>query len=296
MKAALISIAVLAVPGLALASPEDDVAKVVAATVQHLADGPTTFAKGAIVIGIRANVFNYDSGERLSGSSDGEPLDLKPHGRLWPMIMDKADPAGSKRTLGKVNVVIDPGSHTAWFQAPMEVVSGRGEAQTFHVSGVATADDKGAWSLRVFQAGVTLADRKLKDYVVLAPWAMMTWAATKEPQDTATIDWLKHHSFAKNAASGVVLVGGSAPQELATGPAAIKLAAEFDKLDMRAIEIAVTGTSLVTIGTALWLNTGNERDGEIEFGFAAYAVKEGAAWKWRSLQFFEDQFPRLGEP
>ena len=261
MKAALISIAVLALPGLALASPEDDVAALVGATVQHVADGPTTFGKGAIVIGIRANVFNYDTGERLSGANDGNPLDLKTHGRLWPMIMDKAEPTASKRTLGRVTVVVDPASHTAWFQAPLEVAPAKGDAHTFHVSGVATADDKGAWSLRVFQAGVTLADRQLKHYVVLAPWGMMTWATTKEPHDTAALDWFKHHSFAKNAASGVVLAGGSAPQELATGTAAIKLAAEFDKLDMRAIDVATTGTSLVTIGTALWLNTGNERDG-----------------------------------
>ncbi len=296
MKAALISLAVMAVPSVALASPEDDVGAIVGATVQHLADGPTTFAKGAIVIGIRANVFNYDTGERLSGANDGNSLDLKTHGRLWPMIMDNADPRASKRTLGKVTVVVDPASHTAWFQAPLEVAPVKGETRTFHVSGVATADAKGAWSLRVFQAGVTLADRKLKDFVVLAPWGMMKWAATKEPRDAAAIAWFKHHSFAKNAASGVVLAGGSAPQELATGPAAIKLAAEFDKLDMRAIDVATTGTSLVTTGTALWLNTGNERDGEIELGFAAYAVREAGAWKWRSLQFFEDQFPRIGEP
>ncbi|HUJ59747.1 MAG TPA: hypothetical protein VLX92_14685 [Kofleriaceae bacterium] len=295
MRAGLIAIALLAVPRLVHASPQADVAALVQATIDHMGDGPTTLAKGATVIGIRANVFDYDSGKRLSGDSDGNELDLKTHGRLWPMIMDKADPAGSKRTLGKVTVVVDPASHTAWFQAPLEVAPARGAKQTFHVSGVATADAKGTWSLRVFQAGVTLSDRELQHYVVLAPWDMMAWATTKGSQDAAVVDWFRHHSFAKNAASGVVLAGGSAPEELASGPAAVKLAATFDKLaNLRAIDITATDTALVATGTALWLNK-TERDGELEFGFAVYAVKEGGAWKWRSLQFYADQFPRVGE-
>jgi hypothetical protein len=293
MKAGLFSIALLFVPAAAHAGPEADVTAVVQATIDHLGDGPTTFAKGATVIGIRANLFDYDTGKRLSGESDGNDLDLKAHGRLWPMIMDKEDPATSTRTLGKVAVVVDPASHTAWFQAPLEVAPAKGTKQTFHVSGVATADAKGAWSLRVFQAGATLSNHDLQGYVVLAPWDNMGWAATTGAQDAAVIDWFKHHAFAKNAASGVVLAGGSAPDELATGPAAVKLASVFDKLaNLRAIDIHATDAGLVATGTALWLNK-TERDGELEFGFAIYAVKDGRAWKWRSLQFFTDQYPRM---
>lgn len=295
MIRARISIALLALPALAHAAPEDDVAALVQTTIDHLGGGPTTFAKGATVIGIRANVFDYDTGKRSSGANDGDDLDLTTHGRLWPMIMDKADPAASKRTLGKVAVVVDPASHTAWFQAPLDVAPTKGAKQTFHVSGVATSDAKGAWSLRVLQAGATLSDKDLRRYVVLAPWDMMGWASTTAGQDAAVTDWFKHHAFAKNAATGVVLAGGSAPGELARGPAAIKLAATFDKLtNLRAIEIHATDTGLVATGTALWLNK-TERDGELEFGFAIYAVKQAGAWKWRSLQFFSDQYPRIGE-
>ncbi len=295
MKAGLIPIALLLLPAAAHAGPEADVVALVQATIDHLADGPTTFARGASVIGARANVFDYDTGKRLSGASDGNELDVKPHGRLWPMIMDNADPAASKRTLGSVAVVIDAGSHTAWFQAPLEVAPAKGAKQTFHVSGVATADAKGAWSLRVFQAGATLSDHDLQGYVVLAPWDHMDWAATTGEQDAAVIGWFKHHAFARNAATGVAFAGGSAPGELATGPAAVKLAAVFDKLtNLRAIDIRATDDGLVATGTALWLNK-TERDGELELGFAIYAVKEAKAWKWRSLQFFTDQYPRIGE-
>jgi len=80
----------------------------------------------------------------------------------------------------------------------------------------------------------------------------------------------------------------SPPPEL--GPDGLPLSPDaFDKLaNLRAIEIRTTDTSLVATGTALWLNK-TERDGEPEFGFAIYAVKENGDWKWRSLQFFSDQ-------
>src|ERR1700755_3220787 len=104
MNAAWISLALLLLPALAQAGPQDDVAALVRTTIDHLSDGPTTLAKGATVIGIRANVFDYDSGKRLSGVNDGKDLDLQTHGGLWPLIMDKADPATSKRTLGKGSV------------------------------------------------------------------------------------------------------------------------------------------------------------------------------------------------
>ena len=295
MKAVWILAPLLLMPAAAIAAPEADVAAVVKATIDHLADGPTTFAKGATVIGIRANVFDYDTGKRLSGANDGSELDVKAHGRLWPMIMDKEDPASTTRTLGRVAVVVDAASRTAWFQAPLEVAASKGPKRTFHVSGVATADAGGAWSLRVFQAGATLTDRELANYVVLAPWDRMTWATTTGGQDAAVIDWFKRHAFAKNAAAGGVLAGGSAPAELATGPAAQKLAAVFDRItNLRAIELRVSDSGLVATGIALWLHK-TERDGELELGFAIYAVKDGGAWKWRSIQFFPSQYPRIGE-
>jgi hypothetical protein len=284
--ARLATIALLAVPGLAHASPGKDVMGLVNDTIDGMADGPKTLASDAIVIGIRGNIFDYGTGNRISGANDGRALDFKTHGRLWPMIMDKADPAASKRTLGGVTTVFDTAMHTAWFQASLDVVPTKGAAQTFHVSGVATADDAGAWSIRVFQAGATVADSALP--VVLATWDHTGWASTTGTQDAAIIGWFKHHTFAKNAASDA-LAGGSAPTELADGAAAVKLAAAFDKLaNLRAIEIRTTDTSLVATGTALWLNK-TERDGEPEFGFAIYAVKENGDWKWRSLQFFSDQ-------
>jgi hypothetical protein len=292
MNAARLAIAVVAVPGLAHASPEADVTAVVQATIDHLADGPTTIAKDATVIGIRANVFEYGTGKRVSGTNDGNALDFTTHGRLWPMIMDKADPAASKRALGKVAVIVD--GQTAWFQAPLQVAPTHGAAQTFHVSGVATADGKGAWSIRVFQAGATLSDSELARYVVLWPWDHAEWPATKEgTQEAAIISWFQHHTFAGNAATGGALAGGSAPDELAADSAAVKLAATFDHItNMRATDIRTTDDLLVATGSALWLNK-TERDGEVEFGFAVYAVKDHGAWKWRSLQFFSDQYPRM---
>jgi hypothetical protein len=78
MTRARISIALLALPALAHAGPEDDVAALVQTTIDHLGGGPTTFAKGATVIGIRANVFDYDTDR----NDDRRPSKRNSRGRL----------------------------------------------------------------------------------------------------------------------------------------------------------------------------------------------------------------------
>jgi hypothetical protein len=271
----------------ASASPEGDVEALVRTTVDHAADASSaaSFTKGATVIGIHANVFELDSGKITSGEHDETPIDFTSHGKLWPMLFGKEAPAGTRK-LGKVTVVVDATAHTAWFAAPLELPGKR----TMHVSGVALLQGD-RWLLRVLDAELAIPDSELAKHPVLAPLAAMTPPTPTTTLGKAIISWFKDHSLAKHAASGVVLAGGSAPKELASGAAAIKLAGTLDRLALVPIAIDAADTAPVAIGTAWLAISKREQDGVIQFGFTVYAVQEKGEWRWKSIQFADDQVP-----
>lgn len=277
--------AVAAAP--AAASPGSDVEALVQTTIDHVADASSaaSFTKGATVIGIHANVFELDTGKITGGEHDDMPIDFASHGKLWPMLFGKEAPAGTRK-LGKVTVVVDATAHTAWFAAPLALPGKR----TMHVSGVALLEGD-RWLLRVLEAALAVPDSELAKHPVLAPRIAMGWAATTTKLGKAIVSWFKGRSLAKHAASGVVLAGGSAPQELASGAAAIKLASTFDHIELLPIDLDAADTAPVAIGTAWLPISKEERDGVIQFGFTVYAVQEKGEWRWRSIQFAADQVP-----
>lgn len=271
----------------AAASPATDVEALVRTTIDHVADASSAagFTKGATVIGIHANVFEFDSGKIIGGEHDDTPIDFVRHGKLWPMLFGKEAPAGTRK-LGKITVVIDATAHTAWFAAPLELPGKR----TMHVSGVALLQGK-RWLLRVLDVELAIPDRELAKYPVLAPRIAMKPATPTTKLGKAIASWFKNDSLAKHAASGIVLAGGSAPQELASGADAIKFARRLDRLDLIPISIDAADGAPVAIGTAWLAISKDESDGVIQFGFTVYAVQEKGEWKWRSIQFACDQVP-----
>jgi hypothetical protein len=287
MRSSLICVAIAAAATPAAASPSSDVEAIVRTTVDHAADASSaaSFTKGATVIGIHANVFDFDSSTITGGEHDEAPLDFASHGKLWPMLFGKEAPAGTRK-LGKVTVVVDPTAHTAWFAAPLELPGKR----TMHVSGVALVQGN-RWLLRVLDAELAIPDSELAKHPVLAPRIAMTPVAPTTKLGKAIVSWFKDHSLAKHAASGVVLAGGSAPQELASGADAIKLAVTLDHIDLIPIAIDAADTAPVAIGTAWLAISKQERDGVIQFGFTVYAVEDKGEWRWKSIQFADDQVP-----
>jgi hypothetical protein len=71
----------------------------------------------------------------------------------------------------------------------------------------------------------------------------------------------------------------------------VKFAALGDKLKLVPIRVDADPAAGIVHGIALMPVSKDERDGEIEFAFTVYAVKEGGTWKWKALHFADDQVP-----
>lgn len=288
----LLALAILGAAAPAAASPEGDVEALVRGTVDHLADGKSTdaFAKQAIVIGFRANVWDLDSMTRLSGEHGMDPLDEKTNGKLWPLVFGYAKPT-TTRKLGKVTVLVDATGRTAWYAAPMEL----SDKRTMHVTGSAVFDG-GVWKLKVFDAELSIPDKDLANYPVLAARPMMTVHTSTNALAKAIASWFVDHSLAKHAAAGTVLASGSAPSEIFLGAAATKFAASLDKLDLIPVWVEGSDSAVVIHGTAWLPISKQERDGVISFGFTVYAELAGADWRWRAIHFADDQTQRSEYP
>jgi hypothetical protein len=287
MRSSLICLAIVGSATPTAASPETDIEALVRTTIDHVGDATSAagFVKGATVIGIHANVFDFDTMKITGGEHDLSPIDFTSHGKLWPMLFGPEAPAGTRK-LGKVSVVVDAGAKAAWFAAPLEL-SGK---RTMHVSGRAELQG-GKWMLRVFDAALAIPDAELAQHPVLAPREAQSFAYAPNALGKAIVGWFKTRSLGKHAASGVVLAGGSAPQELAAGADAIKFASSLDRLELIPVKLDGADTAPVVIGTAWLPISKREQDGVIQFGFRIYAVQEHGEWKWRSIQFANDQVP-----
>jgi hypothetical protein len=84
MRSSLICVAMIVAAAPAAASPESDVEALVRTTIDHAADASSaaSFTKGATVIGIRANVFDFDSGKITGGEHDMTPIDFASQDRV----------------------------------------------------------------------------------------------------------------------------------------------------------------------------------------------------------------------
>jgi hypothetical protein len=287
MRASVICVVMVAAATPAAASPEADVEALVRTTIDHIAEPSSAagFTKDARVIGQHANAFYFDVGRTPNGEFAESPIEVGPQGKLWAMVFGKEAPAGTRK-LGKVAVVADATGKTAWFAAPLELPGKR----TMHVSGVAVLQGE-RWLLRVLDAELAIPDSDLAKHPVLAPRAAMGWASTDTEVGKAIVSWFKTRSLAKHAASGVVLAGGSAPAELASGADAIKFAGKLDRIALLPTDLSAPDSAAVATGIAWLPISKQERDGVIEFGFTVYAVKEKGEWRWKSIQFACDQVP-----
>jgi hypothetical protein len=194
-----------------------------------------------------------------------------------------AEAPAQARKLGKVTVVVD--GKTALFAAPYDVPK-----RTMHVSGRAVLDGA-TWKLQVLDIETAIPDQHLRDVPVLAPFAMMVPEAPSDELGKAVAAWFRSKTLGKHAATGGVLAVGSAPDEISAGRAAVAFAASLDKLTLIPTTIEADPAAALVHGIAWMPVSRQERDGEIEFAFTIYAVKDGAAWKWRAIQFADDQVP-----
>ena len=71
---------------------------------------------------------------------------------------------------------------------------------------------------------------------------------------------------------------------VAATPAAASPESDVEALVRTTVDHAAEGTAWLAISK-------QERDGVIQFGFTVYAVQEKGEWRWKSIQFADDQVP-----
>ncbi|MFT3697875.1 MAG: hypothetical protein QM831_32340 [Kofleriaceae bacterium] len=274
---------VMVVAATASATPEGDVDALVRGTLDKI-DQPASagnFAKGAIVKGFHSNVFDFDTTKILDGEYGTDTYDFKAHGKLWTMAFAKEAPAG-KRTLDKLTIVVD--GQSALFEG-----SYAAQKRTLHVTGQAKQDG-GTWKLSLLAIEMAVPDSELRKHPVLAPEPAVRPASPNDELGKAVVTWFTKQQLGKTAATGTPLATGSAPTEIFSGADAVKFAASLDKLKLVAFDIEPASNNIIH-GHA-FLAIGTEAQGQVEFAFTVYAVKDGAAWKWRAIHFACDQVPQ----
>ncbi len=206
--------------------------------------------------------------------------------------------SGIEWKLGALTLGTDEKRGIAWFQASASLVIqlpyGMGCCDTLpatlRTSGIVVRDAKNQpWHL------VALAlSRQLSD-------AALFRGATEEipdsdlpPNDgdlsTQIVTWFPMKGdtrLARNAATGVTLVvSGTGPSEYATGAAANKLVAEWDKLGIRAKTIESKTFAGDTIGLVEVTAALPHKKLAAPMVLYAIAVRDGSRkWKWVSLQW-----------
>jgi hypothetical protein len=201
-----------------------------------------------------------------------------------------------------VHVTVDAAHHVAWFQAVTEEtpVDTSGDAchymgtmcdpqpHPMHVSGLAI-DDKG-WKLAAVFFTRAMPD---KDLLALSkqPYFSSATIPKKPPATSGDADLAKAAAawlagLGKSAAAGEVLATGSAPDEVASGAAAVKLASKWDKLKLLGASIDATTVAGGAIGIVnaevVWPY---RKDLAFPLRLAAIAMRDGTTWKWVLLDF-----------
>ena len=200
-----------------------------------------------------------------------------------------------------VKVTVDAARHVAWFQVVTEEtpVDTSGDAchymgtmcdpepHPMHVSGLAV-DDKG-WKLAAVFFTTAMPDKELlalakQPYFSSAPIPRQVTTSGDPDLAKAAAGWIA--ALGKSAATGAVLATGSAPDEVASGPAAVKLASKWDKLKLVAGSIDATTVAGGAIGIVnarvVWPY---KKDLAFDLRLAAIAVRDGTTWKWVLLDF-----------
>jgi hypothetical protein len=263
---------------------------VLAAAAPAVAAPPAKLAAGmseAVAAIVRRHVASHELdpaiGVVLLPGGDAPGKDASFRDNILPGPQGETDAA-----LTDVAAWRDDPHGVGWFQGPFEASSMfAGHSQTlerhFHyrISGV-TVDDK----LVAVMYGNVVPDRELR----AEPAAPAGPPAV--PGDTALANEVKvwfATGFASHAATGDrIVASGTAPAEFRTGRAAVELAGGADRLHPRPLRIDAQllgrdhAVGFVRVLAELPLKKAGEA---IPLLVGVVVVRDGAAWRWVSLQF-----------
>jgi hypothetical protein len=162
-------------------------------------------------------------------------------------------------------------------------------ATAYHASGHIVHD--GAWKLDVLVLTATDSNAMMRsraDAPLSPKYTMPTSIETHGDAalGAAIADWFAAGDLSKSAAaaSGPVLAGGSAPEEVGMDAAARKLVASWTGLHMALVSVdaSVTGERGVARGK---IRFEVPRRGVVQLTFVAIAVRDGDTWRWRLIDF-----------
>lgn len=201
--------------------------------------------------------------------------------------------ASIKHALGKVEAVVDPAHHVAWYVAPYRVTITGEDPDT-------GKETHSHWDMRVGgividgDVQVAMHSHLVSDKELLAGGAGGT-PATGAPKLTgdaklaqAAADWLKT-GFASHAGKdpAQLIASGTAPAEFKTGAGALALARSWDHLKLAAKTIDARTFAGGAIGwvraeVTMPLHTGK---GAVEMVMGAVALPSPDGWRWVELEF-----------
>jgi len=179
----------------------------------------------------------------------------------------------------KLTVTVDEGRGLAWFHAQAKFSH---MANLVRLHGIAKKGAAG-WQLVATSYTWSLDDKFLADDAQVVPDQAIALAGDAELAKLGTT-WFESASLAKSAAAKPI-ANGTADREYATGAAATKLAAKWDKLEMQAL--AVDGWSYGDYGlirAKVALPIPKQKTAVVVF-LTAIVVKEPGGWRWVSLNW-----------
>ncbi len=214
------------------------------------------------------------------------------------------DATGADVKLGALALVMSPDASEAWFAVPLDAavhLKGKpDDSRHLRFSGHArfhTGKEGGLIAVTGWKLDYMMFSTPVADSVLLAtpnPSANPAAGASAEDGDTlspAVVAWFANGTIGKHAAAthASLLVTGTAPSELATGDAALKLASSWAKRPLHMIVQPVGSVDRSTDGTTMTEATVllplKDKKQLARLSLFAIAAKEGGEWRWRSLQF-----------
>jgi hypothetical protein len=186
-------------------------------------------------------------------------------------------------------LVVDAKAHVAWFHYAVvikyvEFGPETPMTATFRVSGVAV-DDHG-WKLAAIVWSRVIPD---KDLLARAQTGRSRPKQAPRPdavEARAVAHWFDGGAIAKDrATAGPTVASGTAPDELAAGAAAGKLATSWDALKMWAFDLESKRWGSVAFVAAKVALPTKKRDAAVVMDLGAVLVEDNGAWRWVSVAF-----------
>lgn len=194
--------------------------------------------------------------------------------------------------LGKLDITVDEARGFAWFHGIAtftQMGEGAMSADTVtRINGIATKDAK--WKIVAIGYSEGIDDKDMLDSAKkhkLSPPTSTVYDGDAAIAKTVA-GWFST-GLAAQAGKGNVIANGTAASERGTGPAALKLAATWDKLKLGVYKVTATSYGDVAFirAAVAWPNKGTN----VPMAVSGVIVKEGAAWKWVSLNFVDYTIP-----